>query len=157
MSQTTTSASQQPTGLQALWHLAFRIMDGLSGACLGFLFYGSWAVYANWSHGQLIAIRSGLAQGVMSFVVTLGGVLLMRALFRVPGPLWWRTACAALGSLGLIYAGILGVHWALQTPEILLTLLPGIPVTIAFCLVFSTSLARFNETDALTAAASPLE
>ncbi len=127
-----------------LWHRVFSLMDGLSGASLGFLFYGGWGVFANWPHGQWVALRSGLAQGVMSFVVTLSGVLLMRALFRVPGPLWLRTASAALGALALIYAGIIGVHWQLGTPEILLTLLPGLPITIGFCLVFSISLARFE-------------
>lgn len=154
MSSTTT----EPLGFaQSLWRLAFRIMDGLSGACLGFLFYGAWATWVNWPHGEWVAWRSGLAQGVMSFAVTLGGVLLMRALFQVPGPVWLRTACAALGSLAAIYAGILSVHFVLGTPEVFLTLLPGLPVTIAFCLVFSISLARFDTPDVAPAAARSQE
>lgn len=128
----------------SLWRRLFNMMDGLTGASLGFLFYGGWAVFANWPHGQWIALRSGLAQGTMSFVVTLSGVLLMRALFRVPGPTWWRAGCAALGGLAIIYTVILSVHWYLGTPEVFLTLLPGLPITIAFCLVFSISLARFE-------------
>ncbi len=133
-----------------LWQRVFRLMDGLSGATAGFLFYGGWGVFANWPHGSLVALRSGLAQGSMSFVVTLSGVLLMRFLFRLPGPLWLRTATAGLGALLLIYTGIIGVHVYLGTPEIFLTLLPGLPITIGFCLVFSASLARFSQNTALT-------
>ena len=119
-------------------------MDGLSGATLGFLFYGGWGVYANWPHGSEIAWQSGLAQGCMSFIVTLSGVLLMRALYeKCPGSRWIKAGIAALGALLLIYSGIIGVHLYIGTPEIFLTLLPGLPITIGFCLVFSTSLARF--------------
>ncbi len=127
------------------WRHIFALMDGLSGATLGLLFYGGWAVFANWPHGQWVALRSGLAQGSMSFVVTLTGVILMRALFRPPGPNWLRAGRAAIGGLGLIYGLILTVHWRLGTPEIFLSLLPGLPITIGFCVFFCASLARFAQ------------
>ncbi len=122
----------------------FRAMDGYNGATIGFLAYGGWAAYANSAHGSWIALRSGLAQGSMSFIVTLSSVMLMRAIFRIEGPVWLRASAAALGSLLVIYSFIVGVHLVIGTPEILLTMLPGIPITVGFCAVFSIGLARLE-------------
>lgn len=124
--------------------LIFKLMDGLSGATLGLLFYGGWGVWANSAYGWSVALRSGAAQGAMSFVVTLSGVTLMKRLFGIAGPLWWRGAVSILGSLLLIYGGIVGVHLWLGTPEILLTLAPGLPITIVFCCVFVGSMLRIE-------------
>lgn len=125
-------------------HLVFRLMNGVTGATLGALFYGGWGVFANAAHGVSMALRSGAAQGVMSFVVTLSGVTLMKWLFARPGPPWLRALYAFAGALGLIYAGIVGVHWFIGTPEILLTLAPGLPITILFCFIFTTTLMRLD-------------
>lgn len=119
-------------------------MDGLSGATLGLLFYGGWGVWANSAHGWSVALRSGAAQGAMSFVVTLSGVTLMKWLFSFRGPLWLRGAVSIIGSLLLIYGGIVGIHLWLGTPEILLTLAPGLPITIVFCCVFVCSMLRIE-------------
>lgn len=134
--------SQRP----GLWlaRRALRLMDGLTGATLGALFYGSWGVYANSAHGLGIALLSGAAQGVMSFVVTLSGVTLMRSLYGTIGHPLLRAARAVLGALALIYGLIIAVHLWLGTPEILLTLAPGLPLTIGFCLIFTASLMRVD-------------
>lgn len=124
--------------------LLFRLMDGYTGASLGALFYGSWGVFANHAHGWAPALRAGLAQGAMSFIVTLTGVTLMKWLFRQPGPWWMRASYSVLGALVIIYGGIVGVHWQLGTPEILLTLAPGLPLTIGFCCVFTATLVRLD-------------
>ena len=143
--QTTTAETAVPgAGHRPIASLIFRLMDGLSGATLGFLFYGGWGVWANSAHGMAIAWRSGLAQGVMSFIVTLTGVTLMKWLFGMAGPLWLRGAVSIVGSLLLIYGGIVGVHLGLGTPEILLTLAPGLPITIVFCCVFVGSMLRIE-------------
>jgi len=127
---------------------ALRLMDGLTGACLGALFYGSWGVFANAAHGMDIALRSGSAQGTMSFVVTLTGTTLMHRLYAGAGARGWRATRAILGALGIIYGLIIGVHWWLGTPEILLTLAPGLPITIGFCLIFTISLVRLDSAGA---------
>lgn len=135
--------------------LLFRMMDGINGATIGLLAYGGWAYYANSAHGEWIAIRSGIAQGSMSFIVTLTSVLLMRGIFaRVQGSRVARAAAAALGSLAVIYTGIVGVHLYLGTPEIFLTMLPGIPITIGFCVVFCAGLARLEGQDEQNIAAA---
>lgn len=143
----TADSAIQPTAQRPIASVVFRLMDGLSGATLGFLFYGGWGVWANSAHGMAIAWRSGLAQGAMSFVVTLSGVTLMKWLFSLSGPLWVRAAVAIIGSLLVIYGGIVGVHLWLGTPEILLTLAPGLPITIVFCCVFVGSMLRIEMAD----------
>ena len=125
---------------------AFGLMDGLSGATLGLLFYGGWGVWANSAHGMAIAWQAGAAQGAMSFVVTLTGTTLMKRLFALRGPLWLRGLSAILGALAVIYGLIVGVHLWIGTPEILLTLAPGLPITIGFCCVFVGSMLRIERT-----------
>ncbi len=141
---TVSTAVRTKPASQSLARWALRLMDGLTGACLGALFYGSWGVFANSAHGVEIALRSGAAQGAMSFVVTLTGTTLMHRLYAGAGAVWWRSVRAVFGALGMIYGLIVGVHWWLGTPEILLTLAPGLPITIGFCLVFMLSLVRLD-------------
>lgn len=138
---TTSSAAAVPRSLAGI---IFGLMDGLSGATLGLLFFGGWGVWANSAHGMDIAWQAGIAQGVMSFVVTLTGTTLMKRLFGMPGPLWLRALVASVGALVVIYGLIVGVHLWLGTPEILLTLAPGLPITIVFCCVFVGSMLRME-------------
>lgn len=139
---TTDPQTDRPGLWLARW--AMRLMDGVTGATLGALFYGSWGVFANSSHGVDIALRSGLAQGLMSFVVTLTGVTVMRLFYGTTGQPWWRATRAVCGALMMIYGLIVGVHVWLGTPEILLTLAPGLLITIGFCFIFTASLMRLD-------------
>ena len=52
-----------PAGRADFWFArwALRLMDGLTGATLGALFYGGWGVFANSAHGAAIAVRAGCA------------------------------------------------------------------------------------------------
>ena len=145
-----------PAGRADFWFArwALRLMDGLTGATLGALFYGGWGVFANSAHGAAIAVRAGCAQGAMSFVVTLTGVTLMRRLYGRSGHPLTRGARAALGALAVIYSLIVGVHLLVGTPEILLTLAPGLPITIGFCLIFTASLIRLDDPAAPPAVAT---
>lgn len=128
--------------------------DGISGAVLGFLFYGAWAVWANADHGLIVAGRSGLLQGTMSFIVTLSGTTTMKTLFRGESALWWRFSRACLGTLALIYSAIIAAHVLNGTPHILLTLAPGLPITIIFCLSFCYGLVRYTSPGAIAPAAT---
>ncbi len=121
-----------------------ELADGLSGALLGFLFYGGWAIWANSDHGMAIALRAGAIQGTMSFIVTLSGTTLMKALFIGHAALWVRFLRASIGALVLIYSLIISVHLLNGTPNILLTLAPGLPITIFFCLSYCYGLMRYG-------------
>ena len=54
----------------------------------------------------------------------------------------------------MIYSLIVGVHLLVGTPEILLTLAPGLPITIGFCLIFTASLIRLDDPAAPPAVAT---
>ncbi len=120
------------------------LADGLSGAVLGFLFYGSWAIWANSDHGTTVALRAGAIQGTMSFIVTLSGTTLMKLLFVGHAALWLRFLRASVGALVLIYALIVSIHLFNGTPNILLTLAPGLPITIFFCFSYCYGLFRYG-------------
>lgn len=138
--------------MHSLGRYLLNLADGLSGAVIGFAFYGSWAVWANFDSqapsSLAIALRSGLLQGSMSFAVTLGGTTLMKALFAGTGAIWWRFSRAVLGTLLSIYAVIISAHLLNHTPHILLTLAPGLPITVVFCLSFCLGLARYGSPQA---------
>ncbi len=121
-----------------------ELADGLSGAVLGLLFYGSWAIWANSDHGITVALRAGAIQGTLSFIVTLSGTTLMKRLFRGHAAVWFRFARASIGALLLIYGVIISSHLLNGTPNILLTLAPGLPITIFFCLSYCYGLVRYG-------------
>lgn len=119
-----------------------RLLDSPLGAVLGGAVYGSWAVWVNLVAGLGAALRIGTAHWAMSTGLTLIGVKLMNRLFRCSGDPRRAALCAFAGSLALTYMLLLGVHLALGTPHILLTLAPGLLPTIAFTALYSLLLLR---------------
>lgn len=124
----------------------FRLMDSPYGAMLGALAYGGWAFYANLAAGLRQAACSGGAHWLMSVVITVSSVRLMRALFRLPARPRDGALLAAAGSVLATYTLLIGVHLALGTPNILLTLAPGLLPTIGFAVVYPTLLLRASAT-----------
>lgn len=133
-----------PVPVTSLGQQLLTLADGLSGALIGLVFYGLWAVWANHDHGLSIALRAGMIQGGLSFIVTLTGTQLMKALYQAPGPPWWQFLRACGGALLGIYVLIVGAHLLNGTPNILLTLAPGLPITIVFCVSFCWGLSRYT-------------
>lgn len=144
MPMTVHSPSTTPADSRAGEQL-LQLADGVSGATIGFLFYGSWAVWANFDAGLEVALRAGLLQGTMSFIVTLSGTGIMKRLFAGNGPTWWRFCRAFGGAMAGIYVVIVTAHLLNGTPNILLTLAPGLPITTFFCLSFCLGLARYGD------------
>lgn len=138
-------AATSPADASPSWgHRVLDLADGFSGACIGFAFYGLWTLWANHQHGLDIAIRAAILHGSLSFIVTYSGTWLMKTLYNLPGPTWWRFGRSVLGTLISLYTLIVSAHWLNGTPEILLTLAPGIPITVVFCLSFCWGLSRYG-------------
>lgn len=111
----------------------------------GFLFYGTWAMLINspWlmSNGSLeSAAKAALTQGSYSFVITLALALMVEWLFvrlhAIPGRAVWvffiAVALLAVTSSGLnILAG---------TPNVLLTILPGLLVSAVYTGIYILAL-----------------
>jgi hypothetical protein len=118
------------------------LVDSPWGAVLGGALYGSWAVVANVSHGAWTALRVGLIHFAMSTGLTFAGVRLMSGFFGLARRPQQGALLAACGSLATTYGLLIGVHHAIGTPEIFLTLLPGILPTLGFTLGYSLLLLR---------------
>ncbi|GAC1622869.1 MAG: hypothetical protein NVS9B10_07310 [Nevskia sp.] len=120
----------------------YRLMDSPLGAVLGGLCYGLWALFVNrhagWPHAALI----GATHWAMSALLTYGSVALMRTLFWLPRDPRHGAMLSAAGSLALTYTMLIGVHHAIGTPQILMTLAPGLLPTFSFAIVYSSLLLR---------------
>jgi hypothetical protein len=78
----------------------------------------------------------------MSLGLTLIGVRLMNRLFERARDPRLGALLAFCGSMSVTYALLVGVHLAIGTPHILLTLTPGFLPTIGFCVAYSLLLLR---------------
>lgn len=120
----------------------YRLMDSPLGAVLGAMVYGLWALYANRSAGWPHATLIGVTHWMMSVVITMSCVALMRTLFWLPGTARRGVLLAIAGSLAATYTLLVGVHLYIGTPNILLTLAPGMAPTIGFAVVYSCLMYR---------------
>jgi hypothetical protein len=109
------------------WHRALR------GAFVGFLAYGLWGAAVNFEHGLGTALRVGIGQGTCSFLVTLLLSRLLEALLRWSGGIIW-IACA-LGLVAL-HGGSLIVHLAIATPELAISMAPGLLIGTVYVPVY---------------------
>ena len=125
-----------PPGADArrfLWHRA------LTGAFAGFLAYGLWAAAVNFDHGLGTALRVGVGQGTYSFFVTLLLNHLLEALMRWSGGSVW--VALGLGLTGL-HGGSLTVHLALATPELALSMAPGLLIGTVYVAAYLRGVLR---------------
>lgn len=118
------------------------LLRSAGSALAGFLVYGAWAWFANMDHGDAMARRAGLLQGSYSFVLTFCSTLLMEWIYgRCAG-----AAHARLVTIGLTGAVLLTVpvtlHLLAGTANILLTILPGFFVGMAYTTAYVSALAR---------------
>lgn len=120
----------------------YRLMDSPQGAVLGGLCYGLWAMMVNRHAGWPHAVLIGTAHWAMSAMLTYGSVALMRTLFWLPRAPRDGAILSAFGSLTLTYTLLISVHRAIGTPQILMTLAPGLIPTFSFAIVYSSLLLR---------------
>lgn len=140
---TTQTASLSRSRLQALWlSRLHRLIESPLGAVLGGAVYGGWATFANWMYGMTMALRVGMVHFAITTGLTFVGVRVIHTLFRLSDHPVLGALIATAGSLSVTYGLLLGVHFWLGTPEILLTLLPGILPTLGFTLGYSWLLMR---------------
>jgi hypothetical protein len=124
------------------WTRLRRFMGGPTGAVLGGLLFAAWAAVVNRDGGAYVSLRSSCGQFLASTTLTLVDARVMNGLFaRFQSPPV-AAAVAAIGSLVMTYGLVVGVHLAIGTPHILLTLLPGIPPTLGFTAVYTLLLLR---------------
>lgn len=115
---------------------------------IAILGYGGWAFYSNSpingdAELQAIAFRAGIIQGGYSGILTLTNIILLEAVLK---HLNHRLTLnfnmvATLTIAGAVqYAIIIPVHLANDTPNILITLLPGFIIGTAFSFAYLLSI-----------------
>lgn len=125
-----------------IWPSLRLLTDSIVGAMLGAAVYAAWAVWANRQAGLEMALSAGIGHWLTSAVLTYFGTRWMRSLFRLGDRHGTRIAFAFIGGLALTYAALLAVHLAIGTPELLLTLLPGVIPNLLFCGSYAHLLQR---------------
>jgi hypothetical protein len=127
-----------------VWTQLRRFVASPLGAALGGVLFAAWAALVNRDGGVYVSLRSSFGQFFVSSLLTMFDARLMDRLFhRFPNP---RTGAlmAAAGSLIGTYVLVIGVHGAIGTPHILLTILPGLPPTLGFTAMYTMLLLREN-------------
>lgn len=118
-------------------------------ALAAFTGYGGWAVYSNIMDGSessmIIAWRAGCIQGVYSAILTLANMLMLEysyhRFFSGYAPLLARVYTVA-SVMFAQYLLIVPIHIVNGTPNIFLTLLPGIVIGSLFSFVYISTYAR---------------
>lgn len=119
-----------------------NLLDSPLGAMLGGAVYGVWAFGVNHHAGADNAVWIGLSHWGLSSALTFFGVRIMRLGYRLGPSLRWRFGLSFLSSMLFSYALLIGLHLALATPQILLTLAPGFLPTVGFAVGYSLLLYR---------------
>jgi hypothetical protein len=123
------------------WQFVRHLMDSWFGALLGGAVYGAWAVWANWSQGNQMALTIGAAHWTTSALLTFFGTMAMRRFYGDSNGRMGSLRAFA-GGLTLTYASLFTVHGVLGTQHLLLTLAPGIVPNILFCASYALLLKR---------------
>jgi len=126
---------------------------------IGFLFYGSWALLANscWLHviplinivshtegSREAALTAGLTQGAYSFTVTLLLSLIIEWLFQRLTSWPLRSLWVFFIALTLLISTSAGVNIIVGTPNVLLTILPGLIVSTFYTGGYILALRRIH-------------
>ena len=108
----------------------------------GLLFYGGWAFWVNYEHGQVAAFKAACTQGGYSFAITLLLALVIEWLFKSLEPLCFRSLFVAVIACSLLYSSAWGINVLTGTPNILPTLLPGAAISTVYTVIYIVTLNR---------------
>lgn len=118
------------------------LVRSLLAGLAGFVAYGGWAVLANWSHGETIAIKSGLVQGSYSFCLTWVMTLATEWLHGLFLNLTYRVWRLMISICSVLFATAYSINYVAGTPEILMTIIPGFIIGSVYTLVYIMALER---------------
>ncbi|MDD9893588.1 MAG: hypothetical protein OXT49_08805 [Gammaproteobacteria bacterium] len=123
------------------------LIDSPFGAVLGGAVYGAWAFAVNHHAGAENAWLIGLSHWSLSTFLTFFGVRIMRICYGFGRWPLMSVGFSFAGSMVFTYVLLISVHTFLGTPEILLTLAPGILPTVGFAGGYSLLLYREERLD----------
>lgn len=106
-------------------------------AIAAFFGFGAWAYLANSAEGHEIALRSAILQGSLSFMFTFVGSSIMEFMVRLSENNLTRFLLAVVTNLSVVYGFVISSHVINGTPNIFLTILPGLIITVIYCVSYS--------------------
>ena len=126
---------------EAVWY-ANPVMRSFLAGLAGFVAYGGWAFYANSSHGDMIALRSGVVQGSYSFVLTFVMTIVTEWLFtKLYGKLLWLPTLMVI-VCSVLFTTAYTINMIAGTPEILMTIFPGFVIGSIYTLIYVIGLSK---------------
>jgi hypothetical protein len=112
----------------------------------GFLFYGAWAFFINFSHGWDSAITAAVTQGGYSFTITFVLALVIEFLFQQLSHTsiiaLWRNVWVFIAGFSLLLFTSVGINLLTGTPEIVWTVLPGLTVSAVYTVMYILALNK---------------
>lgn len=107
----------------------------------GFLLMGGWGWWVNRGHGPAPALTAGLAQGILSGLLTLG---LKRGLEAMASRLSVPAAYVAPPLTGFVAIGafLTAAHRMIGTPEIAATVAFPLTVSTSYAVIYTALLVR---------------
>lgn len=133
---------QQKVLASRRWAQLRHFIGSPTGAALGGILYAAWAAVVNSDGGLFVSLRSSFGQFLLSTLLTIFDARLMHRLFVGVGGGRAGALTAAIGSLFISYAVVIGGHHLIGTPHIFWTILPGVPPTLGFTLFYTLLLSR---------------
>jgi len=117
----------------------------LLSAFAAFVGYGAWAFYANHAYISAVSIKAALTQGSYSFVLTLSMSSFMEFLHQALGKARIRLPLTILITSLFLYTTSWGINKLLRTPEILMTILPGMIIGTLYTFSYGLTLEKLSE------------
>lgn len=119
----------------------WAVTSTLAHVAFGFLAMGGWAVFANRDHALGQALLSGLVQGTISGLLTLGLKKFLE---------WFNAKLAGMAALvlpplvtaGTILAILVSAHTLAGTPEIAATIAVPFTVSTSYAVIYNWGLWR---------------
>jgi len=125
------------------------LQRSLISAFSGFFFYGGWAVYVNWSHGLMAAMKAGIVQGSYSFILTLCMTLLLEFVFKLSNRVFNQILLINWTTIIVCCTAVFSISWAVNaaagTPEILRTVILGYIIGGIYIVSYVYGLARSEQ------------
>jgi hypothetical protein len=105
------------------------IQRSLFSAAAGFVFYGGWGYWINYSYGQMVAIKTACVQGGYSFLLTLCMTMLLEGIFRFNSKVLSATNLINWSTIviccAIVFSGSWAINVAAGTPEVFRTVILG--------------------------------
>lgn len=114
----------------------------LIAASLAALAYGGWAYFVNASVSETAGWKAAAIQGGYSFLLTTGMTLLMDYFLRVFRNSSQTVVFTIVTISALCFAVAYGAHWVADTPEILMTILPGFSIGVGYTTAYVIAFNR---------------